>query len=378
MPRTRLYAALVTLSLLAASVHAEVDPELSGHDAFIAGILFGFIDRELDWPRDSYRLTVRDGIAKVTLPAGEDERRRALETDLPPIEGLQGLNVVERMSEPPAAPAAAATGETQVREKVYSTFGLTPDTVPFPTGDLFQPLLADPKQPQFFVSVREYDTPSDETTVAAVGYGETFGLYRRAGRHAGDGLQVSISGALFAQFNVDAPSNDLVNADYNIGFPITWRRGPLSARLRLYHQSSHLGDEYLLRAQPERVNLSFESLEFLGSYEWRALRGYLGGETLLHREPDDLDRNALHYGVELRPAYTLWGGRPLAGLDVKRWEEHDWSPDYSLKAGLEYGAARPGLRRLRVMAEAYDGHAPHGQFYDDSIDYYGIGIYLGF
>ena len=378
MPRTWLAACLLTLSLLAAPLHAQVDPELDGQDAFIAGILFGFIDRDLGWPRDSYRLTVEDGLAQITLLEGEAKRHQELEAELPPIEGLQGLDVVYKGDERRVPPVRGSDEEVPVGEQVYSTLGLTPDTVPFPTGELFQPLLADPKQPQFFVSFREYDTPTDETTVAAVGYGETFGLYRRAGQHAGDGLQISISGGLFAQFDLDAPSADLVNADYNIGLPVTWRDGPLSARLRLYHQSSHLGDEFLLRAQPERVNLSFESLELLGSYEWRFLRGYAGGEYLLHREPDDLDRAAAHYGLELRTGYSLFGGRPIAGLDVKRWQEHDWSSDYSLKAGLEYGAGRPGLRRLRVMAEYYDGYAPHGQFYEDPIDYYGFGIYLGF
>ena len=369
---------MLALSLVAAPVHAQVDPELDRQDAFIAGILFGFIDRDLGWPRDSYRLTVRDGVAEITVLDAEAAPVQEMEARLPPIEGLQGLNVVYKGGTR-EVPAEGAPGEAPpVQEQVYSTFGLTPDTVPFPTGDLFRPLLADPKQPQFFVSFREYDTPTDATTVAAVGYGETFGLYRQTGQHAGEGLQLSLSGALFAQFDLDAPSNDLVNADYNIGLPVTWRDGPLSARLRLYHQSSHLGDEFLLRAQPERVNLSFESLELLGSYEWRFLRGYAGGEYLLHREPDDLDRAAAHYGLELRTGYTLFGGRPIAGLDVKRWQEHDWSSDYSLKAGLEYGAARAGLRRLRVMAELYDGFAPHGQFYEDPIDYFGLGVYLGF
>ena len=33
--------------------------------------------------------------------------------------------------------------------------GITGEGEAFPTGDLFRPLLADPKQPQFFVSFRQ-------------------------------------------------------------------------------------------------------------------------------------------------------------------------------------------------------------------------------
>ncbi len=40
----------------------------------------------------------------------------------------------------------------------------------------------------------------------AVGYGETFGFVRHEGARPGDGLQLDIDGALFAQCNVDEDS----------------------------------------------------------------------------------------------------------------------------------------------------------------------------
>ncbi|MEK7826807.1 MAG: DUF1207 domain-containing protein [Thermodesulfobacteriota bacterium] len=79
-----------------------------------------------------------------------------------------------------------------------------------------------------------------------------------------------MSGAVLAQFNLDSSSNDLINADYVIGFPLSYRNGPWSERARLFHQSSHLGDEFLLLPQrPElkvtRMNLNFETIELLGA-----------------------------------------------------------------------------------------------------------------
>ncbi len=425
----RRVVAVGILSLAGQVAQGGVAPELAKQDAFIAGSLVMLIEHQLGWARDSYTLTVNEGVATVTLVGEEGDRRTQLQGAVPQLVGLQGLNIAA-----PAAPAAAkakdgtsaptssaaaaaaapasasapsgpsASGATtaveaeatapasqrtkaeppqaaaeEPQKPVYSLMGLTPDTVPFPTGDLFATLLADPKQPEFFVSLRQYDTPSDNATLAAVGYGETFGLYRREGKHPGDGLQLSVSGGLFAQFNLDAPSDDLVNADYVIGIPVTYRRGPWSSRIRLYHQSSHLGDEFLLRARPERVNLSFESLEMLLSYDWRQVRLYGGGEYLVTREPHDLDPEGVHAGFEFRGTTPLlWGGRLLGGVDVKSWREHEWSVDTSVKVGLEFGATQQGRRRLRVMAEAYDGFSPHGQFYDDEISYYGLGVYLGF
>lgn len=343
---------------------------LRSQDVFIAGYLTAVLERELGWRRGSYQLTVDHGVATITLPRGDTQRQAQLADRLPSIAGLQGVQV--RFGANGGKLSAARRG-------LYSVLGVTPRTVPFPVGDLFLPILADPKQPQFFASFRYYRTPTQSSHVAAVGFGETFGLYRREGRLPGDGLQVSVSGALFGQFNLDTPSNDLVNADYTIGLPVTWRRRPWSARLRVYHQSSHLGDEYLLRAHPRRINLSFESLELLGAYRWHGWRAYGGGEYLFHREPADLKPGGLHAGLEYRGQRPLlWGGRLVAGLDLKSWQEHNYSVDRSLKVGLEFGATQPGRRRLRVMAEAYRGYAPHGQFYDDKLRYLGLGVYLGF
>jgi len=270
-----------------------------------------------------------------------------------------GLSVTAVSTTPAAdAPAAAGSGNRFL-----------------PVGELFWPLLADPKQPQFYVSVRNYYVADESITAAAVAYGETFGLYRW--QRPPGAWQVSLAGALFAQFNLEAPSQDLVNADYTIGVPITYRRGAYSGRLRVYHQSSHLGDEFLLRNQPERINLSFESLELLASREWLRWRGYAGGEYVFHREPGELRPGGLHGGVEYRGAtHGIW--HPVLAADLKSWDEFDWSAEISIVAGVELGSGSPDRRRLRLLAEAYHGHSPHGQFFAQRMSYLGLGVYLGF
>jgi hypothetical protein len=245
----------------------------------------------------------------------------------------------------------------------------------FPRESLFDAPIADPREPRFFVAARHYDTDVAAGWFTEVGYGENFPIYRRGAWQAG------ISGGLFALFDLEAESFDLINADYTVGVPVTWRHGARSARVRLYHQSSHLGDEFLLRAQPERVNLSFEALEVLLARRIGDVRVYGGGEALVHREPSDLDRFMVHVGAEYLPQIhtpVLAGlaGRPVAALDVKAWQEHDWSADLSLKAGWQFEAGDSG-RLVRLLLEAFRGHAPHGQFYADRIDYLGLGIMFG-
>src|SRR5688572_24745266 len=152
-------------------------------------------------------------------------------------------------------------------------------TVAFPQDQIFCPLLADPKEARSFVTFLRgtfpsLDDPSGKgASIASVGLGDSFGLVRQGGPAAGEGVQLDVVGSIFAQFNVRAPSNDLINADYVIGAPLTFRRSGFSVRARIYHQSSHLGDEYLLSAEAvQRENLSFEAVELLVSQEIRAVR----------------------------------------------------------------------------------------------------------
>jgi hypothetical protein len=207
-------------------------------------------------------------------------------------------------------------------------------------------LIADPKEARSFISFlrgtfRSLDDPTGEgTSIASVGLGDSFGLVRAGGPDPGEGFQLDVVGSIFAQFDMGAPSNDLINADYVIGLPVTFRRNGFSIRAKLYHQSSHLGDEYLLRSDEiVRENLSFESIEFLASQELGALRVYAGAERIFRREPDTLPDSLFHTGVELRSGRT-GKVQMLAGVDIKTTELHDWSPAVSARAGLELG--RPG------------------------------------
>lgn len=254
-----------------------------------------------------------------------------------------------------------------------------------PATDLFHSLLADPREPRFYVSILDVESDVHDSTVAAVGFGENFGIARWAGRHAREAWQLNLSAAVFAQFDLDAPSDDLVNADYVVGFPVSYRNGRWSVRLRGYHQSSHLGDEYLLRLHPDRVNLSFESFEALVSYEWERWRVYGGGEYLVFREPEDLAPGVAHAGMEYRSAAPVWHiGRLgaawlVGGLDAKSWEQHDWDLAWSVKSGLEFrpqdDVARSG-RFWNLLLEHYDGPSPYGQFYTYDVRYLGLGLVL--
>lgn len=253
--------------------------------------------------------------------------------------------------------------------------------VPLPSGDVFCPLIADPKEPRSFASYLHGTTMPFDTEIGSVGISEHFGLVRW-------GLvQISLSAAVFAQFDLLSDSFDLINADYLVGIPITARFQAFSVRFRAYHQSSHLGDEFLLRQGPlpPRENLSFESFELILSQAWGPARVYGGGEVLVNRNPDDLDPLIAHGGAELRQQRPLLrigrlgSLRVLAAADFKATEEQDWALATSVRAGIEVGRPQAGAapsRTWRLLVEYYTGPTPYGQFFRDEIEYIGFGMHL--
>jgi len=265
--------------------------------------------------------------------------------------------------------------------------------VPLPRGDVFCPIVADPKASRTFVSLLRHESGDDlqdtELDIASVGIGDAFGVGRWSGGTPGDGIQLSITAGVFAQFDLGTSSYDMLNADYVVGLPLTIRKGWFSTRLRVYHQSSHLGDEYLLREPPnrqDRENLSFEAFEWLLSADGGPLRLYGGGELLFQREPEDLGRYVGHGGVEFRPAAriipmgSLGGFRFVGGVDVKSSEEQDWEPAISACGGLEYdraGGTDVTARRWGIFAEFYTGPSPYGQFFREKVRLIGVGVHFG-
>jgi hypothetical protein len=173
-----------------------------------------------------------------------------------------------------------------------------------------------------------------------------------------------------SQFDLDSSSADIL--------PFTWRIRDFSARLRVYHQSSHLGDELLLRPDStiRRENLSFEAAELILSQEPGPLRAYAGGEHLFDRHPSTLDELLAHAGAELRLGPAR-GARLVAAVDVKSSEQQDWKPAVSAKLGVELAWWRRDdhpPRLASVVAEYYEGPSPYGQFFLESTRYYGAGV----
>jgi hypothetical protein len=246
----------------------------------------------------------------------------------------------------------------------------------FPKGELFAPLIADHNETRTFMSLLSLDSETVQSWFGDVGVGANFGLYRWPGKQPGDASQLGVFAAVNSLFDMEGTSYPLVNTDYRVGFTYELQRGQFSARTRLFHQSSHLGDELILQGNaPQRVNLSVEVVDLLLAWQWGGWRPYAGGMYIIHRDPDDLKQAGFQVGVDYTGTTpVLFGGRLVGGVDYRSFEENDWRGGLSAKVGLEYGRPRPERRGIKVLLEYYDGAAPFGQFYNDVVSYYGLGL----
>jgi hypothetical protein len=237
----------------------------------------------------------------------------------------------------------------------------------------FRSPVADPAEPQVFASRLKVKRDAGEFDAARVGLGADLGLLRRDGASTEDGWQLSLFGSIDSLFNLDLPGDALVNTDYRVGVPLTWRGGAFSARGRVYHQSSHLGDELILGGNaPRRIDLSFEAVDLLLAWERGGLRLYGGGGHTLSTSTDTYKGGTLQAGFDYVSPPVLFGQRLTAGLDLKWLEFDDWRSGVGAKAGIKLGGPPSQHGGITLLLETYDGFAPFGQFFVEDFRYTGV------
>lgn len=237
-----------------------------------------------------------------------------------------------------------------------------------PYEPLFSPLIADVKWPRFSAGYH-YTSGTDYEHAFDAVFGKSFSLVRRNFDSAF--MDIGLQGAVYSVFDLGTDSFNLINADYFVGIPVTVKWGKLALMTRIYHQSSHVGDEYILETpQLKRVNLSYEAVDVLASYELtQNIRVYGGGGFLFDVDPGYLDKWIYQLGAEfymlsqslVLPAYVL-------AVDIKGWEETGYKPNVSIKAGMALNNS------TLISLDFYSGDSPHGQFYVDRLTYVGLSI----
>lgn len=337
-------------------------------DSYIAGYAAAVLQHKFGTPKAS--LHVQEGVVIVDAKSLGTVDRTKVMTALKSIPGVVRVEIREDQVHTDVRESPPISKEPAKYESGF-----------LPHGLLVAPFHADPRWPHFSMAYRRV-TLGQPSDTGSANMGETFALYRNAAPLDGQ-WEISAQAGVFSIFDMTSSSGsaDLINADYTVGLLTSYRTGPFSGFLRWHHQSSHLGDEYILNSQPpvNRVNLSFEEIDLKLSYElFSWLRIYGGGGYLVGRSPRDLNPGTSQVGTELTSLWTFWGGkaRPVAYADFQANGRSNWDVASSVMTGVQFENAHIGDRRLQVLGEYYYGPSPNGQFYTQKTEWFGLSFHL--
>ena len=349
------------------------------NDAYITGYAAALLEHEFHVPNAS--LKVQNGVIHVSAADLSGVNQQQLVKALSAIPGVVQVELHAQGEVLSSAPMdQGSPGTLQHNGPALETKTTSAEPSFLPQGYLFDQLSADPRWPHFSVAYQYYISDKELGSTGAANFGETFALYRN--RVPFGGLwEFGLQGGVFSLFDLARDSKDLINADYMGGIFASYRYNNFSTILRVFHQSSHLGDEFLLRDRVQRINLSYEQVEGTLSYTFfRALRLYGGGGYLFDQDPSDLDPWSVQYGVEFTSPWRFAGGAitPMLASDFQNDDENNWSTNISLRGGVQFENWKLGQRRLQILIEYFHGHSPNGQFYNRKIETIGLGAHLRF
>ncbi|OGN57830.1 MAG: hypothetical protein A3C42_04095 [Chlamydiae bacterium RIFCSPHIGHO2_02_FULL_45_9] len=297
--------------------------------------------------------------------------------DVPGVEAVHVLNGV-----PPE--------DKELREKYVNRPRINGIWFPQMT-ELYLPMIADPRNVTYTLGWRSGDRVIGAKTID-ISLGDDFPIYRWLDAFWGGDIQIGIEAGIWSVFNMDPNPNiakgwgELVNTDFYAGVPISMALGPWSFRLRGYHISSHLGDEYMID-HPEviRLNPSIEAIDFFTSYQaTEAIRVYVGPGVVVHS-----DRTFpwkpfyIEYGTEARFLGSKFHKQRLYGtcflaLFWRNEQELHFNFDGTYRAGYEFSKLQGIGRKFRLYVGYHHGYSLEGQFQKERTHYFEFNMNYGF
>lgn len=253
----------------------------------------------------------------------------------------------------------------------------------FPNQDPFTPLLADPRQPTssgnfFFLSNEAYGQFSGN-------FGADLGIVRIESSKEGinRSIQVGIMGASFSRFALVGPSTFLVDTDFVIGIPVTFRIGSFSTRIFFYHESSHTGYDYMTYFNLTQTdNFGQEVLQVIPSWDITPHIRVYGGAAYrvigFYYYPTFDDSLILLAGFEVyTPQLKKFRSRAYLAFNMESRGINGYSPNTDLQVGLLFHRPQ-AFYQLRPAIDFFNGFSPMGDYIFNREQYVSIGLYFDF
>lgn len=352
--------------------------------------LEGYLQALLDMHYYEFHLTVRLENKRLYLYNLPDNKLIAESI-------IQFLNDFPEVDSVQVATEPSSEEKNQRKEKMQPR--LTGVWMPQSTI-LFPALTADPKTMNYGVALRFHDNAVSRRTVA-VSFGDELPFFRwhHVGELNGD-AQFSIAAGVRAVFDATPDEGfyqkgkgdwaEMVNADYLLSFPLTYAVNNWAFRARVYHISSHLGDEFYQakvrqNAGFARKNPSSETIDFFTSYQLNnSIRVYGGyGYTFHHDSSYPFGPGGIEYGLEVRllgkrDFFNQLYHQPFMAMHFHHMQDFDWRFNATYLIGYEWSKLHGIGRKIRAYLQYHNGFSLEGEFSKKRTDYLSINLSYGF
>jgi hypothetical protein len=200
--------------------------------------------------------------------------------------------------------------------------------------------------------------------------GENFPLVSlKGGRRP---IVLGLGSQVYGRFSLSDSKSALISTDWVVGVNTTAAIDAWALTLEVYHESSHLGDEYGDRFPADRLDWTREVLAGWASYSagvWR----FTAGASYVLDDQLPLPAPGGSFGVDFhgRPRGALAGSvRPIAGLFIQADAATSWRVSSSAKLGVAF--ATGNTHDISVGLIAHDGLSTQRQFFRHESQYIGL------
>jgi hypothetical protein len=220
------------------------------------------------------------------------------------------------------------------------------------------------------LSARRGDSRFGQQQEGEVVVGENFPLVTLKGGQRP--IVLGFGSQVYGRFSLSDSKSALISTDWVVGLNTTALLDRVTLTLEVFHESSHLGDEYGDRFPGDRIDWTREVLAGWASYFAGPWRFTLGSSYVLIDELR-LPAPAGSLAVDFRgKSRQLLGGqvRPVAGVFTEAGAATRWRFSTSAKLGLAFGTG--GNHDVSLGLIAHDGLSTQRQFFRQESRYIGM------
>lgn len=203
-----------------------------------------------------------------------------------------------------------------------------------------------------------------------VSIGENVPVFRLgAQRPSFLGLTIRVTG----RFSLDDPKSALISNDWVVGAHTVFDRGATRWVVELFHESSHLGDEYAERFGARRSDWSREAVALWMTHRIGSITATGQGSYTI-KGGRGVEPAAAAVGIAYRPS-RLGSVVPEIGVFTEAVEDAGWKFTTSARAGLDLvgSAGRVGIGLVYL-----NGLSSQRQFFGLKSRYFGLELRFDF